>query len=404
MKIAVLTSSYPRFPGDGTAPFIQAFCQQLAVYGHQVEVLAPYDPKVTAREGNNPRLTRFRYYVPDRLHIMGHGRSLAADVRVTPLAYLLLPLYIFAGIRALNHLIQRQGSDVIHVHWVLPNGLIAAWVSAIKKTPFIVSLHGSDIYLARKYRLFGAVARYVFKKAAGLTACSPELLDAAIKLGAPQNSILLPYGVDINKFHPHLRDDSLREKYAPSEDILIISAGRLVYKKGFDTLIGAMPAVINEFPDVRLIIAGEGPLKQSLIQQVRLLGIPEKVSFIGNLPWDQVPAFMACADIFVLPSVKDRFGNVDGLPNVLLEAMSSGTAVVSSDIPGAMLLIQNGIHGIAYHAGDIHGLRDAIIHLLNHPDDRIRLATNARKLMEEEFTWDIIGRRLASYIQKCIPG
>jgi glycosyltransferase involved in cell wall biosynthesis len=333
---------------------------------------------------------------------MGHGHSLLADVRIAPLAYFLLPLYLIAGTRELIRLTQEQSSDVIHVHWVLPNGLIAAWVSAYRNIPFIVSLHGSDVYLARKYRLFGAVARYIFEKASGLTACSPELLDAAIQLGAPPNSILLPYGVDPEKFHPRFRDITLREKYGQPGEILLISAGRLVHKKGFDTLVSAMPDIIKEFPNVRLLIAGEGPLKHNLIQQAATLGVNNKVRFIGNLPWDQIPAFMASADIFILPSVKDRFGNVDGLPNVLLEAMSSGTAVISSDIPGAMILVRNGINGISYHAGDVQDLCKSVIRLLKNPQERNRLATNARKLIEEEFTWEIVGKKLATYIRDCV--
>lgn len=404
MNIAVLTSSYPRFPGDGTAPFIQAFCQQLARLENRVDVLAPYDPAVKPFVDEEIQLTRFRYFVPDRLHIMGHGHSLLADVRVAPLAYLLLPLYLIAGTRELNRLINEKHSDVIHVHWVLPNGLIAAWVSAYRNIPFIVSLHGSDVYLARKNRLFGAVARYIFGKASGLTACSPELVEAAVQLGAPRNSILLPYGVDPEKFHPRFRDNIVREKFAQPGDILLISAGRLVYKKGFDTLISAMPDVIKEYPNVRLLIAGEGPIKHDLIQQAITMGVQENVRFIGNLPWDQIPAFMANADMFILPSVKDRFGNVDGLPNVLLEAMSSGTAVISSDIPGALILVRNGINGISYRAGDVQDLRDAIIRLLKNPQDRKRFAINARKLIEKDFTWEVIGKKLAIYIQECIAG
>lgn len=402
MNIAVLTSSYPRFPSDGTAPFIQAFCQQLTRLGNRVDVLAPYDPAVKPFQDAEIHLTRFRYVIPKRLHIMGHGRSLLADVHVAPLAYFLLPLYLIAGTRALIRLTIEQRSEVIHAHWVLPNGLIAAWVSAYRKIPFIVSLHGSDVYLARKYRLFSTVARYIFERASGLTACSPELLDGAVKLGAPPNSILLPYGVDPDKFHPRFRQETLRKQFAQPGENLLISAGRLVYKKGFDTLLSAMPDVIEEFPKVRLIIAGEGPLKHDLIQQAERLGVQDNVSFIGNLPWDAIPAFMASADVFILSSVKDRFGNVDGLPNVLLEAMSSGTAVISSDIAGATILVHNGNTGITYHAGDVQGLKEAIIHLLRNPRERNRLASNARELIEEDFTWDIIGKKLAAYIQGCI--
>jgi glycosyltransferase involved in cell wall biosynthesis len=249
MKIAVLTSSYPRFPGDGTAPFVQSICENLANLGHAVEVIAPYDPAVQPGDTGKVRVHRFRYTWPERLHIMGHARSLEADVHLKPLAYLLLPFFLAAGLFNLLRVTARQESQAIHVHWVLPNGLVAAWVAAWRGLPFILSLHGSDMYLASRSRLFGAAARYVFRRAAAVTACSPELRQAALALGSPRETLLLPWGADPRQFHPDYRRVETRAYYGASpEDILIVGLGRLVHKKGFDRLVEAFTTVLAGQP------------------------------------------------------------------------------------------------------------------------------------------------------------
>ena len=134
MKIAVLTSSYPRFPGDGTAPFVMSISSQLVEQGHDVRVVAPYDPEVKRMDPKGVELHRFRYIWPEKLNIMGHARALRADVSLHPLAFFLLPFYMCAALIKMLIVTQHQNSDLIHVHWVLPNGLIAAFVADFYET------------------------------------------------------------------------------------------------------------------------------------------------------------------------------------------------------------------------------------------------------------------------------
>jgi glycosyltransferase involved in cell wall biosynthesis len=400
MKIAVLTSSYPRFPGDGTAPFVQSICENLANLGHAVEVIAPYDPAVQPGDTGKVRVHRFRYTWPEHLHIMGHARSLDADVRLKPLTYLLLPFFLAAAFYNLLRVTARQKSQAIHVHWVLPNGLVAAWAAAWRGLPFILSLHGSDMYLASRSRLFGAAARYVFRRAAAVTACSPELRQAALALGSPPDTLLLPWGADPDKFHPDHRREETRASYGASpEDILIVGLGRLVPKKGFDRLVEAFPAVLAGQPRARLLLGGEGPLRDDLARQAAGRGVENRVIFAGRVPWDKVPALLAAADIFALPSVRDESGNVDGLPTVLLEAMSSGPAVVASDIGGVSLVIENGRTGLCVPPGDAQALAGAILSLASEPDKGLELGQAARRAVLERFNWKNVAGQIAGLME-----
>src|SRR3989337_1119584 len=121
MRIAILTSSYPRFIGDGTAPFVKSIAEAMVKSGHVIEVVAPFDPEVRASDKMGIKIHRFRYSFCNKLHIMGHGRALEADVRLQPLAILLLPFFLLSAFVTLWRVTGNQKSEVIHVHWVLPN-------------------------------------------------------------------------------------------------------------------------------------------------------------------------------------------------------------------------------------------------------------------------------------------
>lgn len=405
MKLAVLTSSYPRFQGDGTAPFVQSICEHLVQIGHAVEVVAPYDPAVQPGESGGVRVHRFRYTWPERLHIMGHARSLEADVRLKPLAYLLLPSFLAAALSSLLRVTARQKSQAIHVHWVLPNGLVAAWAAAWRDLPFVVSLHGSDMYLAGRSKSFGAVARYVFSRASAVTACSPELREAALALGAPEKTLLLPWGADPDRFHPNQRKEETRALYgAGPQEVLIAGLGRLVPKKGFDRLLEALPAVLAGQPRARLVLGGDGPLRAGLASRTVSLGVADRVTFAGRVPWDCVPELLAAADIFVLPSVRDEKGNVDGLPTVLLEAMSSGAAVVASDIGGVSLVIEHGRSGLLVPPGDVEALAESILSLARAPEQRQLLGQAARQAVVARFNWEQVARQIAGLLEDARPG
>jgi glycosyltransferase involved in cell wall biosynthesis/SAM-dependent methyltransferase len=394
MKIAVLTSSYPRFPGDGTSPFVKSICEALATLGHTVDVVAPFDVESQPTEKSKVQLHRFRYIWPARFHIMGHARSLDADVRLKPLTYFLAPLFLIAAFLKLLTVTGKQKSQVIHVHWVVPNGVIAALVAKIRRIPFVVSLHGSDIFLAHKKWLFGMAARWVFSQAAGVTACSPDLKKKALELGAPEATVLLAWGADPAIFKPAENQETLRRPLGWGQGIILTTLGRMVYKKGFDVLLKALPPLIDRHPNLQVVIGGDGPLRKDLMKLAESLGISGSVLFPGRIPWNEVPDFLAAADIFVLPSVQDASGNLDGLPTVLLEAMGCGSAIVASDIGGVPLALQDHKNGLLVQPGSAAELTQALSGLLQDAKLRESLGKAARQTVVDDLNWERVGQRI----------
>src|SRR4029079_12474913 len=153
MKICMVTSSYPKFPGDVTAPFIESIATYVARRGHEVHVLAPWHPDLRHKPVEQGVHLPFFTYAPRRdLNIWGYASSLEADVRVKWAIYPLVPVVMARGLGALLALTRRVPFDLIQVHWPIPNGPIAALGARRRGLPLMASLHGSDVFVAEQNR------------------------------------------------------------------------------------------------------------------------------------------------------------------------------------------------------------------------------------------------------------
>src|SRR5947209_7467064 len=136
MKICMVTSSYPKYPGDVTAPFIQAIATYVAAEGHEVHVLAPWHPELRHEPQENGVYLHFYKYAPFRnLNVWGYAESLEADVRVKNVIYPLTPLVFLSSFLALLRLTGQIEFDVLQAHWVIPNGPVAALVARLRRLP-----------------------------------------------------------------------------------------------------------------------------------------------------------------------------------------------------------------------------------------------------------------------------
>jgi glycosyltransferase involved in cell wall biosynthesis/2-polyprenyl-3-methyl-5-hydroxy-6-metoxy-1,4-benzoquinol methylase len=403
MRIAVITSSYPRFEGDGTAPFVKSLTEALVARGHGLVVLAPFDNEVDDKYDQGIQLIRFKYIFSMKLHILGHARSLEGDARLKPLAVILLPLYLLAARRNLLRITHKQSTQVIHAHWLLPNGLVAAWVAQIRKIPFIVSLHGSDMFVAGKNFIYRAVARYILKRASAISACSQELMDRAIELGAGNKVKLIPWGADPQLFHPIENKQDVRKQFGWSDkDFIVCSLGRMVEKKGFNILVKAFAGFCKESQrdNVQLVIGGEGPEREKLSELARHLGVEDRLHLPGVINWDDVPRFLGGADAFVLPSVRDIHGNLDGLPTVLLEAMGCGLPCIASNIGGVSLVIRDGENGILVEPGNVQELQEAISKTITETGYAVQLGKTARDDVVRQFNWKQVAMEFEKMISR----
>ena len=386
--VVMVTTSYPRFPGDTIGTFMEPIARGVAERGHEVHVVLPWHPRLARGPVEHGiHFHPFRYAPLAGLYVFGYAGALRADVRLRLSAYAVAPIALIAGWRKARSVARASGATVIHAHWVVPGGAIAA--AGCPRLPLVVSLHGSDVYVAERSPIARRVAGVVLRRSGWVTSPSDDLRTRAIALGAaPERSETVPYGVDTDRFRPDPAARARRRAALGLADApLLFTAGRFVRKKGFEYLIDAAARLVPRWPALRLVIGGGGDLEADLRERAVRQGIAEHVVFPGVLRHDEVAEFLAAADLIVVPSVRDDSGNVDGLPNVVMEALASGTALVTTAAGGIGAVAHDNWNAALVSERDVEGLALRIAELLGSPDTRARLGGQARKDVIANHGW-----------------
>jgi glycosyltransferase involved in cell wall biosynthesis len=390
LRILFLTQTYPRDLHDTSGPFIRDLARGLVRLGDAVSVLTPHAEGVARAWDDDGVSVRSFRYAPVRAERLGYSRSLNADEVMRPAAAAVAPAYLLGAAIAVRRAAQ-SGFDVLHTHWIIPNGLLA--IAAPRTLPVAIGLHGSDVFMAER-PVIDVVARRALGRTDLLTGCSAVLVERVNALGFPaQRSRIIPYGVDAEMFSPSPdRRPLWRDRLGiPSSAPVILSVGRMVTKKGYAYLLDALPDLLTRHGDLHVIMAGDGDLLGDFKR--RTAPWTSRVHLPGRVTRDVLPDLYRAADIFVLPAVHDSKGNVDGLPNVILEAMASGLPVVASSISGIPLAIHDRVHGLLVPEKSSAALGAALTELIANPAQARALGAASRMRAFTELTWDAVAAR-----------
>src|SRR5258708_4760776 len=401
--VVMVTTSYPRFPGDSVGTFMEPLAKHVAARGHEVHVIAPWHPRIARGKAEDGVFFHFFRYAPvPALNVFGYAAGLRADVKLKGAAWVAAPLAITAGWFKALRVAQKRQATVMHGHWVVPGGVIAA--AGGPALPVVVSRQGSDVFVAERTAVARRAAKLVVRRAGLVTACSQDLAGRAVALGAAADRLeVVPYGVDVSRFRPAsgAHDTAITRAVIPEGAPLFFAAGRLVRKKGLEYLIDALALVESRSP-APLAIAGDGDLAQELGQRAGAAGVADRVHFLGDLPQDAVGAWFAAADVAVVPSVRDDGGNVDGLPNTVLEALASGAALVSTPAGGIASVIDSGRTGVIVPERDSRALATVLTELLREPERRAALGRAGRTLVEARYGWGTAAARFESAYDRAL--
>ena len=199
--------------------------------------------------------------------------------------------------------------------------------------------------------------------------------------GLPYEKInVIPNGINLNNYVGVERDYDFRRKYAMDNEKIILYVGRLVYEKGIQHLIAAMPKILSNYHDAKLIIAGRGGMIEELKAEAASLGLNDKVYFTGYLDSKQVPKMYKCADVAVFPSTYEPFGIV------ALEAMLAGVPTVVSDVGGLDEIVEHGVDGMKSYAGNPNSIADSVTALLYDHQLAANVSKKAQKTEKAENT------------------
>ncbi|MFI1656959.1 glycosyltransferase family 4 protein [Streptomyces sp. NPDC020472] len=218
---------------------------------------------------------------------------------------------------------------------------------------------------------------------------------SALTPAAAGRMVQLPPGVDEKTFHPDSGGDEVRARLGLSDRPVVVCVSRLVPRKGQDTLIRAMPAILRRVPDAVLLIVGGGPYEKDLRRLAAETGLAGSVRFTGAVPWSELPAHYGAGDVFAMPCRTRRGGlDVEGLGIVYLEASATGLPVVAGDSGGAPDAVLDGETGWVVRGESAEETADRVATLLLDPELRARMGERGRAWVEERWRWDLLAERL----------
>jgi colanic acid/amylovoran biosynthesis glycosyltransferase len=283
--------------------------------------------------------------------------------------------------------IRENNIDVIHIHY----GTWAVHLLPLLRNleiPFFVSFHGYDASMAiHNKNFYQKSLPEVFDRAARIVIVSDHMHRILNLERWDKKVALVPYGVDPSVFKTD-------RKVSSDEKIRILHSGRLTAKKGVPDLIRVFAKLRQVHDNISLTVLGDG-IELKLCEEIaRELNVNSSVSFLGAKPMDEVIKAMRDCDIFVLNSRTAEDGDMEGLPNALLEAMSMEMAVVSTHHAGIPMVVDHGLNGLLVSERDNEGLHTALSSLFTDSAIRRRLGTEARKKILEGFTLDHMNKKL----------
>lgn len=392
MRILVLTPTF--LPVVGGAELLVLHVFRRLAERHDVMVLTPrLDCDFVQQTGSSEYASLVNFPVIrfdddcSFMKLRGHRKSLG-----------LIPPFSISAARAMADCIDTFHPDVVNAHYCMPMGLAALHAEIRRNVPTVLSLTGRDVPGPDVPPMWKYWHRLVGSRLSGRTYVTDFCRKAVYgkQAGARHGRVILN-GVNKPSAVDAQQAEYLRTELAiPENGKMIFALQRLDAIKRVDVLISAMPAVLKNHPDARLVIGGKGPSKDDLEAQARKLGVAHAVTFTGFIPDAQIPLYMDAADLFAFHSTYETFGIV------LAEAMIRGRAVVSANDPAIAEVVQDGTCGLLAPIGDHAQFAKHISTLLEDDAKRTTMGKAGRQRAEQCFQWDTIALEYEAAFREAI--
>src|SRR3989344_4725415 len=336
LRILATATTFPRWKGDSSSSFVFDLENRLGKM-HDITVLAPHHPGAKKNERMGAlEVRRFAYFKPESMEKLCYGGGIIPNMGKSMLARLQLPLLVLAEFFSASGLIREKDAQIIHAHWMLPQGMVGALLKGFTKKPLIITIHGSDLF---------PIQNVFLKKLQGFAACKADII--TVNSEATGNELLrrfphvrekvriIPMGVDTSFFRPH--------------------------RKELEALAGSY-------------------------------GMGHAVRFLGGLPQEKVAMYHGMCDVFVLPALANRTGT-EALGLALLEAMASGCAVEGTDVGGIPSAVSHGKTGILVRQKNADDLAASITALLKNRKKASALGRRASSFISRNYSWEQIAKK-----------
>jgi glycosyltransferase involved in cell wall biosynthesis len=367
MKIAQVTSTFPPYmAGTGNVCYHNSL--ELVKLGHEVTVFTTRFPNVDWDYPGSLRVERFR------------------------------PIFRMGNMYVTPQLLKLRDFDIIHLHYPCYfGGEMIYLVSKLRGEKYVITYHNDAIHpgvLGWALKLHRAtLMRKIIDNARRIYVSSIDFAKNSFckyLFAEKANRVIeIPIGVDSNLFNPNVSGDKIKEKHGIEGNPLVLFAGALDkahYFKGIEYLLKAFTKIKNE---AKLLIVGDGDLKNYYMELSKELEIVDRTIFVGGVLNKEMPEYYAACDLMVLPSI-----GIESFGIVLIEAMACGKPVIASNLPGVRTVVDHEVNGFLVEPSNVDELASRIQYLLDNHDIRRRFGESGRKKIVRSYDWGIVGREL----------
>jgi len=357
----MLCYEYPPLGGGG-AKVVDGLTRELINQGQQVDLVTMgFKDLPNFEHKNTLRVFRVK----------------SARLRTSICTWPEMIIYIFLAMPVIIKLCRQNDYCINHTHFIFPDGILAYLLKKIKKIPYIITAHGSDVpgYNPDRFKILHKLLiplwRLITSNAEQLIIPSENLNRLVKKVSTNNRTTIIPNGINLNKFSPHKEREN---------KILVVT--RMFERKGVQYFIQALSGFNHDFI---VNIVGEGPYLKTL----KILAAESKsnINFVGNLDNEsqELRELYETSKIFVFTSEAENF------PVVLLEAMIAGLAIITTNDTGCAEVVGDG--AILVKSKDSSAIKEALIKLIDGPDLCTKLGKIARKRAEDFFSWETVAKK-----------
>lgn len=277
----------------------------------------------------------------------------------------------------IRKIVREIKPDIVDAHFLVVPGYLGV---ASGFHPLILTAWGSDILITPKQNpILRLLTKQAIKRADCIICVSLVLKRELLSLGAaPEKTHIIPMGIDVQKFSPKPKDLVLLQTLGIADSPVVISVRNLKPIYDVETLIRAIPRVLQEVPKTKFIIGGEGEQRSFLESKAQALGVSDSVRFVGWIPHDELPKYLVSSDVYVSSALSDSLGVST------LEAKASGLPVVVGDLPAIREWTTDGDDGFIFPLGDYQALAESVVHLLKDESLRKRVGKAGRSVVMEK--------------------
>lgn len=300
-----------------------------------------------------------------------------------------------------NSLVRDRSIETVFFGAAAPLGLLSHGLRRAGVKRIVALTHGHEVWWSKVWPFKWAIKRMSrsIDHLTYLGEYTHQVISRAVTKKAASSMVKIAPGIDTDHFAP-VDASALRTKLGLTEKKTIVSVGRLVHRKGQDILIEAMPKICRQIPDAHLVMIGEGPYRSYLENRRKVLGLEEKVTFIGRIQYAELPTYICVGDLFVMPSRSRLAGlEVEGLGIVYLEASACGLPVIAGNSGGAPDAVLAGETGLVVDGTRVDDVASAVVELLSDPMRSQRMGKRGREWIVQEWRWEIWASRFAQLLK-----